>query len=177
MPILTQQFPICGRLNGGMRQVENTDRLPKKCRLPSLYLDHRQIELRKRQGERDGGRAAAGTDVKKPAGFRANVPRRHQGLQQQSVYRFIQVVERGEIDLAVPAEEKVEEGGQPVGQRVGDGNIGPGGASQQTGTSVARTHSGSVSDLSPCRRAIEVSGNHGDCSRRHTRNSAGLTER
>jgi hypothetical protein len=110
-----QKLLVAARLNSTVRQIEHADRLAEKCRLPSLDLHHRQGRKRSRQLERDGWRSAAGADIHDPSLLRGKVAGRQKRLEQQTINRLVRIVQRSEVDLAVPVSQKLVVGDEAIG--------------------------------------------------------------
>ena len=63
-----------------------------------------------------------------------------QRLEQQPVDGFVQVLERREVDLPIPAREELVVPRQPVGERIADEDVVLGGPADEPAPDVVRTH-------------------------------------
>ena len=118
-----QQRLVTRGLHGGIRQGELADRLAKEGGLPGFYLYHQQAGLRRGELHRNPRRASAGPDVHLSHRSSGEVARRDQRLQKEPIDGRIGIIERGQIDLAVPAGQQLVIGEQSVGELVGNEEV------------------------------------------------------
>ena len=121
-------------------QLELTHRFTQKRRFSRFDLNHRQRQPWHRQLQWDGGRSSAGSDVHQLAGGCRHVTRRDERLQNQPVDRLVWILQRGQVDLLIPARQQRVERRQLLSQVVGEKQARTRGAAGQAGGEIAGRH-------------------------------------
>ena len=121
-------------------QLELTHRFTQKRGFSRFDLNHRQRQPWHRQLQWDGGRSSAGSDVHQLAGGCRHVTRCDEGLQNQPVDRLVWILQRGQVDLLIPARQQRVERRQLLSQVVGEKQARTRGAADKAGGEIAGRH-------------------------------------
>ena len=124
---------------------------PQKRRLSRFDLDHREARARDRQPHGNRRRPPAGSDVHRRRLGAWEVPGCRKRFQEQPVDGVVRLVERRQVDLAIPAEEKLVIRGKPAAQIVWEKQSRFCCTFDETRAEIPGRHAIRVSDYAECR--------------------------
>ena len=138
-----EKFLEAGRGNLGIGHLQGSQGLSKKHGFSCLRFNKNNVRRRERQGQRNGGRSTAASDIDHPGNGLRYVFRRDHRLHEQAIDRrwaLLRQVEPGEIHLLVPGRQQLEIHLELRRQRRRQSDTRTSGSAVQTGLKLATAH-------------------------------------
>ena len=147
---LREEFLITCRLDNRLFQSKGTHGFPQKGRLSRFCLDHGQTDSGRAQPHRDSRRAPAGADIHEICRLGRQLPRCDNRLQQETIDRFVGIIQRSQVDFAVPAIEEFVIGRELRDKIVWEKNAGFPSSLGQSSAKITRRHAMRLAESVAC---------------------------